>query len=789
MPHQTECITLEELTKVLGSNFNVQPASEIVLDVIIPIYNAYDELLKCLKSVLLYQDDYRLILINDNSSDRRIHELFEWLRPFLSKRMVLFENHENLGFVKTVNIGMRLSENDVILLNSDTIVTKNWTKKMRMCAYSNDNIATATPFTNNGTICSIPNFCEYNDLPEGFTIESYAQLIENVSMKKYPEIPTAIGFCMLIKRSIINAIGNFDEESFGLGYGEENDFCMRAAKKGYKHVLCDDTFIFHSGGTSFSGVKQKLIEDHSKILNNKYPEYLPLIHQFCTTNPLLPLHKNIKLRMQTCDVSGKKNRILYITHTWGGGTQKHITELIDQLKDNYIFYVLQTNNDKIILTEYNDNYKLIYTFKLTHYINRTHFKDMPYFVDQQYQFYDKEYRDHLAKIIDTFSIELIHVHHLIGSTLDIFNLAHERNIPLFFTIHDYYSICPRTNLIDENLQFCDAENDLVKCINCLSKSLGLPEEFIREWRTCFEDAFAKCDLIIAPSGSVFNILSKYYPLANVTTKVIDHGHDVHITRSEKRFRLKNNKIFHVAMIGSVGYVKGSDVFYQLSRSNKLKNKVKWSVIGVTNMHSIPGYYPNDNVHIYGKYESFNTLRQKINDESVDLVIFPVIWPETFSYSLSEAWASGIPVLVPDLGALGDRVRKTGGGWVVDRSSLAVFEKELMSIINSPDEYQQKLNAVNGIKLKELDEMKKEYDLLYYKYIINFKGTYVKKNRYDNEYIFKSIKYNNSNSVKLTDDHQKDDLSLIQRCIKCVDENGYIYTTNRILIYLTKKVTK
>lgn len=241
--------------------------SNSICDIIVPIYNAYDELVECVNSIFKSTTDqeYRLILINDKSTDIRIERYLNNLALKNIPNVIIMSNDVNLGFVKTVNRAIKFSDNDVVLLNSDTIVTKRWLKKIRTCAYKDRTIATVTPLTNNGTICSIPNFCEDNIIPQNFTLEEYSAMIEKNSLRKYPIIPTAVGFCMFIKRSVLNEIGILDEENFNKGYGEENDFCCRAIEHGYINVLCDDTFIYHKGSMSFKEQTKKYIEENSVV--------------------------------------------------------------------------------------------------------------------------------------------------------------------------------------------------------------------------------------------------------------------------------------------------------------------------------------------------------------------------------------------------------------------------------------------------------------------------------------------------------------------------------------------
>ena len=131
------------------------------IDIIVPIYNAYEFTEECIKSVIKNTDltVHTLVLINDKSPDEKILPmLLKYKNENTDKKIVVLDNEQNMGFVKTVNKGMQYSENDVILLNSDTEVTEGWTEKIQKCAYSNEYIATVTPLTNNGTIASVPNF-------------------------------------------------------------------------------------------------------------------------------------------------------------------------------------------------------------------------------------------------------------------------------------------------------------------------------------------------------------------------------------------------------------------------------------------------------------------------------------------------------------------------------------------------------------------------------------------------------------------------------------------------------
>ncbi|MGG7153542.1 glycosyltransferase, partial [Clostridium neonatale] len=347
----------------------------------------------------------------------RISEYLKELSKKKISNIVIYENDINLGFVGTVNRGMSYSDNDIVLLNSDTEVTENWLLKIKRVAYSNERIATVTPLTNSGTICSIPVFCEDNNIPSNFTIEEYANIVEKTSLRIYPSIPTAVGFCMYIKRKVINEIGLFDVETFGKGYGEENDFCCRALEKGYTHVLCDDTFIYHKGSASFNENKKKFIENNLKTLYDRYPYYPKMIENFISKNPLKDIQDNIKLQIK---LRNEKNNILYVVHNDFlegenhpiGGTEFHVKDLIENMEECNA-YVMFLKENQIIVETFVNNEIIDFRFTIKDIIN-------------SFNFSISSYRSKVDEIIEYFNIDLIHIHHLKTHTLDIVDIAQKR---------------------------------------------------------------------------------------------------------------------------------------------------------------------------------------------------------------------------------------------------------------------------------------------------------------------------------------------------------------------------
>ena len=260
--------------------------------VVIPAYNAPAELERCLHTVhATVPEDAEILVIDDASPQPGVGQLLRRWRRLVNPQWRFLVNDRNRGFVETANRGMQLTDGDVVLLNSDTEVTPGWLEGLARCLAADAAIATATPWTNNGEIASIPEFCKANPLPPDR--DAVAQAISRAGSPGYPELPTAVGFCMAIARRAIDRIGLFDEALFGRGYGEENDFSMRAREAGLRNVLCDDVYVAHVGGRSFGPLGLEPDAGSMERLLSRHPDYLELVQAFIAEDPLAVRRREI----------------------------------------------------------------------------------------------------------------------------------------------------------------------------------------------------------------------------------------------------------------------------------------------------------------------------------------------------------------------------------------------------------------------------------------------------------------------------------------------------------------
>ena len=270
--------------------------------IIVPVFNALEHVEPCLESIARsVPSDAQVLLIEDASTDKRVRPFLQsWVNKAKPYRRLLV-HEQNMGFVATANQGMGLAETDIVLLNSDTEVTLGWLQCLAQCLASDSSIATATPWSNNGEIVSLPDFCVSNPAPKN--PHAIATAISSCPGLHYPEIPTAVGFCMAISLQAIKLIGLFDETTFGRGYGEENDFCLRAEQTGLRNVLCDDAYVVHHGSASFGPLGMKPDEKSMQRLLSKHPDYQHKINHFIQTDPLAPRRQELIDCLQRKSVS------------------------------------------------------------------------------------------------------------------------------------------------------------------------------------------------------------------------------------------------------------------------------------------------------------------------------------------------------------------------------------------------------------------------------------------------------------------------------------------------------
>lgn len=660
--------------------------NHIKISIIIPVYNAAGELDDCLKAVLNNTSKcYEIIIVDDCSPDQAVKSTIDKYSSHYDQ-IKAYRNTSNQGFSRTVNRGIRLAENsDVILLNSDTQVTPRWVENLRLAAYSENRVGTVTPLSNNAGAFSAPVFGVKNDIPEGFSIKEYGRLVSQNSQRLYPEAPTGNGFCMYIKRSCILDIGEFDHTAFPRGYGEENDFCMKALHKGWKHLIDDGTIIYHVRSASFGDEKNPLMKQGRSVLDTRYPEYQDLVIKFVKSSAFLKSLENVSSSINNQTLSHRKvrPRILFVISTSTGGTPQTNNDLMLALLDYIDPMLLHSNSRNITLSQVNESGSVI----LENYKLQTEL--------EAFSHRNSEYDYVVSEWLVRYSIELTHIRHIAWHSLGLIDICSHLNIPIVFSFHDYYTICPTVTLLDNHSKFCSGNctNSSGDCSQPLWKNSNLPHlkhKAIHLWRSMFKNALKQCHHFITTSEDTRSRIETYFSdIVSGKFSVIPHGRNF-----EKMYQLgecpDKGEAIRIVFPGNISVSKGADLIKKLA-NEPLPFEIEIHIVGkfdllidkTLNKLVFHGAYTRDNL---------SSILEKIRPHIGGVFS---IWSETYCHTLTELWSCGIPVMAFDIGAVGDRVRANGGGWLINEFHLEDIIEQLNSIKNDSATYYDKIAQISN----------------------------------------------------------------------------------------------
>jgi glycosyltransferase involved in cell wall biosynthesis/GT2 family glycosyltransferase len=653
-----------------------------MISVILYIYNNYEESEKCIKSILENTKiNYELILIIDFNTDRRINSFFKRLDSL--KNLKIINNSKKLGFLKSVNLEIKNSKGDILLINNNNIsLTRRWLQKMEIAAYSDEKIGTVSPLFN------FTQFLLYNIAKtsnnQPLKPNEIANLIENASEHLKPEISTPLGPCIYIKRDTINDAGLFKEENKDIRKAEKK-YYQKLLENGWKNIVDDSTYVHQN------------IDSHNKYQNIKLDLSSTLRNRIID---------NIKIRSKDIDLRIPKKKILYVLHEnvhgITGGTGQTTRDIFETLDETFECYILTYSGKKMILWKREKNQTIIIkSWKIKSKWSAT-------------EFYNDEFKNIYFQVLIDLNIDILHIQHLIRNTYDLPKVANTLGIPIILSFHDFYYICPTINLLDHNNHYCagqcNAEKKQCSYPVQIFGDLPILTDFIDIWRENVSQLIDICTTFTAPTHSTMDLYVSIYPkLRNKNHKIIEHGRNFEKLSAKIELPSKNKPI-KILVPGIIKNNKGHDFIKKL-KENDIQNHLELHFMGIIDDDlKEKGIY-------HGKYkrEDFCKIVNKIKPSFIGIFS---ICPETYCHTLSEAWSCGIPVLATKLGALKERIEKNGGGWFLDYESPLKAYNEIIRISNSSEEYLKVAGKVSNIKLISNKEMVDNYEKLYDELIEN-----------------------------------------------------------------------
>jgi GT2 family glycosyltransferase/glycosyltransferase involved in cell wall biosynthesis len=615
-------------TKAMSERLRRVPALQKLhrrqpIDIVIPVYKGLAETLDCIASVRAMTSLPIEIVVIDDASP--VEDLVRALRELARKgEITLLHNDANLGFPGAVNRGLELHPGrDVVVLNADAEVFPGWLEGLRAAAYSATDIATVTPLTNRGSIASYPAKGQDCSTGEGAAL---AKLAPQANTGRPVEAPTGVGFCMFIRRDCLDDIGLLDATSFETGYGEENDFCLRASARGWRHLITPQVFVRHSGGLSFGHRRDPLLERNLAILNQRYPGYETLIARFQDADPLGPARRALD-EVQLRHLPGPW--IVMITLDLPGGVERHVRERAAYWRSQgHGVLILRPSASKVgIRIETTGDQR---------------FEDLVY--------HGADGLTAAMAFLGGLRLEAIEFHHFLGLEASTINALLGLGAAYDVFVHDYSWICTHITLLNAETKYC-GEPALSACETCAQGpgarlGAGLTIQNLRRRSAGW---LAGARTVIVPSHDVLKRLAWYFPGLEVTVR----SWETNLRPRQGPAWARRDGVVRVAVIGAIGKHKGFDVLRACAADAAARTlPLEFTVIGFT--EDDDQLLDTGKVFISGRYEE-PEVQALIEREAPDAALFASIWPETWCYALSHALEAGLPVLAFDIGAIAERL--------------------------------------------------------------------------------------------------------------------------------------
>jgi GT2 family glycosyltransferase/glycosyltransferase involved in cell wall biosynthesis len=670
--------------------------------VVIPVYNAPDAVQRCLTSVLSgTRGHWRLLVIDDASPDPRIGQLLAAMEARASDLGIaadFLSNTKNLGFVETVNLGFSHSRGDVVILNSDTEVSPGWLARLSHVAGTSNDVATVTPLSNNAGPFSVVESDMQNDFPAGLDLRKMDRIVRRAAARERIELPTGHGFCMYIRRDALDRVGMFDAERFPRGYGEENDFCMRAVKSGMRNLVDDGVFVYHERSASFGDEKRELLARNRGTLDLLHPEYTGLVRAAFSDERFTVIADRVA---RLIAAGPPRPRLLFVIHAGGGGTTQTNLDLMRELQDCEC-YLLEGSVHGLELKRLDDDGTLqtVEHFSLERRWNVRETRRADY---------ARIYR----KVLIEYAIDLAHVRHIIAHTLDLIDVLQALDVPMILSLHDFYMICPTIQLIDSQNRYCGGVCHRQSSQCSYSKSwLGEQQEPLShwnaDWRHVSNEVIASASHLITTTESArATLLEGVIAARSRPFSVIEHGRNF-ANAMPARHRPQAGEPLRILVPGQLGNCKGTDLLRRIKQIDT-NNLIEFHFLGkgsdaLSGIGVAHGEYSREDFH------------ERVAAIGPSLSAILSIWPETYCHTLSESWASGLPVVASRIGALEERVLREGGGWLVDVEGASMFMSIVEMIASDPAAYDGVAAQVDAIRMPGTSQMASQYRQIYATYL-------------------------------------------------------------------------
>lgn len=601
------------------------------ITIVVPVYQGLHLIDPVLTRVRDHTDlPWHLIVVDDASPDPEVQtRLRSWQQELTEDRMTLIAAPENQGFVGSANLGLAAAVargHDVVLLNSDALVPHGWASRLLQPMRAMPRVASVTPFSNDAEIANVPKMGTPVALEPGEadTIDQAATTLHLSSAAA--DVPTGVGFCMAMNIEALRENPQLDT-AFGRGYGEEVDWCQKAAAQGWRNLLTAGLFVEHQGGQTFgSEAKMALIRQNGAIISERYPQFDAEVQAFMATDPLAVQRLLLGIRFATERAAGRGRRLsVFLGHGMGGGAEIYLAQRIQA-------EVEQTGHAVVlrVMPDASWQLELHSPAGITCGTTRDISDLLPIFGNP-----------HGLDIIYSCGVGA-------PRPLDIpkalLALASYPDMRLEVTFNDYFPISPSYTLLDSTGAFTmpPAQTDPAhRFVGPDGHTIGLAD-----WQKGWGQLMERADQLTVFSKSSAEIVGATWP--RLVNRIALRPHKLPEPVPAMPATRDDGPV--IGVLGNISRAKGAEVLSRLSAELARTGAGKIVLIG----NIEPGFKLERPSLSTGSYQ-VSQLPQLVARHGITRWYFPSIWPETFSYVVHEMIATGLPVWSFDIGAQRDAV--------------------------------------------------------------------------------------------------------------------------------------
>jgi len=699
------------------------------VDVVMPVHRGEADFSACLATLLRERvDGLRIVVVDDASPDPALRAATA--AAAARGDVVLLRHTENRGFPAAANTGLRHAceggaweggaceggPRDVVLLNPDTLLPAGWLARLAAAAYGASDIGSATPMTDDGSILSYaagepawpgaaaPGRAGAAEATAGVEpadsrsaglaqagvarVDRLDALFRAANGDRVVALPTGVGFCMLLRHDCLAEVGLLREDVFAQGYGEENDWCLRAARLGWRHVAATGVFVAHRGAQSFGPARQHLLARNMAVLNRLHPGYDTLVGRFEAADPLAPARRRVdRLRWAA---GRREGAVVLVTHGLGGGVERHLRERTAAIRAEGLRAVVlrpaaatrepaagKMPEDGLAADGLAadgaaaDGAAAAGRACTVSDGVEGRFADLGFAVPGEMAA--------LARLLGRDGVRRVELHHLLGHAPEIAGLAAALGVPCDVVVHDYAAWCPRVWLCGAGGRYCGEPVDEATCEDCVADHGSRLDERpgerigVAALRARSGRMLRAARRVVAPSADAAERIARQFPgVAAVVAPWEDEAWPP-IARRDKQAdgstwsggvaageaAAGDGRGVRVLVMGAIGVEKGYDVLLGCVRDAGRR--------GLPLSFVVAGHTMDDArlldagpVFVTGRYEEHEAVALA-RRQGAQLGFVPSVWPETWCYALSELWRAGLSVAAFALGAQAERIRRAGNG--------------------------------------------------------------------------------------------------------------------------------